>query len=55
MAIILLLLILLLLGGGGFVFHVLWYALVFALILWFAGFIMGAFESGFWSGHHHSP
>jgi len=52
MPLILLLLILVLLGGGGFILHVLWYALVIALILWCAGFFMGAFEEGFWSGKH---
>jgi len=45
-AIVILLLILALLGGLGFAAHVLWIALVVALVLWVIGFFIGEVEAG---------
>ena len=43
-AIVVLLLILFLLGVGGAVFHLLWYVLVAAVILWVIGFFVRSGE-----------
>ena len=45
-ALVVLVLILLLLGGGGFVWNVLWYILIAALILWAVGFLLRSAEGG---------
>ena len=45
-AVLLVLLIALLLGGLGFAVHVLWYAAVVLMILWIAGWMVGAAEGG---------
>jgi hypothetical protein len=45
-ALIVLLLIMLLLGGGGFVYSVLWYVLIAALVLWAIGFLLTSAEGG---------
>jgi hypothetical protein len=45
-ALIVLLLILLLFGGGGFLYSVLWYVLIAALIVWAIGFLVRAAEGG---------
>ena len=45
-ALLILLLILLIFGGGGFVFNMLWYVLVAALILWAIGFLARSAEGG---------
>ena len=43
---IVLLLILVLFGGGGFLYSVLWYILIAALVLWAIGFLFRAAEGG---------
>jgi hypothetical protein len=45
-ALIALLLILAIFGGLGFAFHALWIILVFALILWMIGFLLGGVDGG---------
>jgi hypothetical protein len=44
-ALIVLLLILALFGGLGFAAHILWIALIVALVLWVVGFFVGAGET----------
>ncbi len=43
-ALVVLLLILLVFGGLGFAAHILWIALVVALVLWVLGFVVGSGE-----------
>jgi hypothetical protein len=45
-ALIVLLLILVLLGGGGFVYNVLWFLLIAALVIWAIGFLLRSAEGG---------
>jgi hypothetical protein len=45
-ALIVLLIILALLGGGGFVWNVLWYILIIAIVLWLVGFFLRSAEGG---------
>jgi hypothetical protein len=45
-ALIVLLLILVLLGGGGFVYNVLWFVLIAALVIWAIGFLLRSAEGG---------
>jgi uncharacterized membrane protein YecN with MAPEG domain len=45
-ALVVLLLILVLFGGGGFLYNVLWYILIAALVLWAIGFLFRASEGG---------
>lgn len=47
-ALIVLLLILAILGGGGFVWNVLWWILIAALVLWALGFLMRGTSGGRW-------
>jgi hypothetical protein len=47
-ALIVLVLLLVLFGGGGFVWNVLWYILIAALILWLIGFFLRGAEGGRW-------
>jgi len=45
-AIIVLLILLLLFGGGGFIWNILWYVLVAALVIWLIGFFVRSAEGG---------
>ena len=45
-ALIVLALILILFGGGGFLWNVLWYILIAAVILWLIGFFVRSAEGG---------
>ena len=45
-ALIALILILLIFGGGGFVWNVLWYLLIAAVVLWLIGFLVRGAEGG---------
>lgn len=45
-ALLVLVLILILFGGGGFLWNVLWYILIAALILWVIGFLLRSAEGG---------
>lgn len=45
---IVLLLLLLLFGGGGFIWNVLWYALVIAVVLWLVGFFVRGANSSWY-------
>jgi hypothetical protein len=45
-ALLVLALIVILFGGGGFVWNVLWYILIAALILWAVGFLLRSAEGG---------
>ena len=47
-ALIVLLLILAIFGGGGFVWNVLWWILIAALVLWALGFLMRGTSGGRW-------
>jgi len=47
-ALIALILILLILGGGGFVWNVLWYLLIAAVVLWLIRFLVQGAEGGRW-------
>jgi hypothetical protein len=45
-ALLALVLILIILGGGGFVWNVLWYLLIAAVIIWLIGFFIRGAEGG---------
>jgi hypothetical protein len=45
-ALIALILILIIFGAGGFVWNVLWYLLIAAIVLWLVGFLVRGAEGG---------